>query len=191
MEKIRCAWCGTDPLYQAYHDEEWGVPVWDDTRLFEFLTLEAAQAGLSWITILRKREAYRQAYFGFDPVHLATLGPEQVELWLQNPGIVRNRLKLEASLNNARRFLEIQQEFGSFAKYQWDFVGGQPLQPDRQDGSQIPAQTEIAVAYSKDLKKRGFKFLGPVVIYAHMQACGMVNDHVVSCFRHRELNRKR
>jgi DNA-3-methyladenine glycosylase I len=191
MDTIRCAWCGSDPLYVDYHDREWGVPVWDDTRLFEFLTLEAAQAGLSWITILRKREAYREAYFGFDPAYLATLGPEQVEIWLQNPGIVRNRLKLEASLNNARRFLEIQREFGSFAKYQWDFVGGKPLQPDRQDGSQIPAQTDLAVAYSKDLKKRGFKFLGPVVIYAHMQACGMVNDHVVSCFRHRELDQQR
>lgn len=187
MEKTRCSWCGTDPLYQSYHDQEWGVPVWDDTRLFEFLTLEAAQAGLSWITILRKREAYRQAYFGFDPAHLARLGPEQVELWLQNPGIVRNRLKLEASLNNARRFLEIQHEFGSFANYQWAFVDGKPLQPNRQGGD-IPAQTELAVAYSKDLKKRGFKFLGPVVIYAHMQACGMVNDHVVDCFRHRQLS---
>ncbi len=184
MEKIRCAWCGSDPLYQAYHDQEWGVPVWDDTRLFEFLTLEAAQAGLSWITILRKRDAYRQAYSGFDPAYLATLGPEQVETWLQNPGIVRNRLKLEASLNNARRFLEIQREFGSFARYQWDFVGGKPLQPQRGDLTQVRA-----VAFSKDLKNRGFKFLGPVVVYAHMQACGMVNDHVVECFRHQELYR--
>lgn len=162
------------------------MPVWDDTRLFEFLTLEAAQAGLSWITILRKREAYRQAYFGFDPARLARLDSQQVEIWLQNPGIVRNRLKLEASLNNARQFLEIQQEFGSFAKYQWNFVEGKPLQPHRQGGD-IPAQTDLAVAFAKDLKKRGFKFLGPVVIYAHMQACGMVNDHVVSCFRHSQL----
>ncbi|MFN8609765.1 MAG: DNA-3-methyladenine glycosylase I [Vulcanimicrobiota bacterium] len=186
MEKQRCAWCGNDPLYQAYHDQEWGVPVWDDTRLFEFLTLEAAQAGLSWITILRKREAYRQAYMGFDPKLLAGLGAEQVEIWLQNPGLVRNRLKLEASLNNARRFLEIQREFGSFARYQWAFVGGQPLQPNRRGGD-IPALTELAVAYATDLKKRGFKFLGPVVVYAHMQACGMVNDHVVDCFRHSQL----
>jgi len=187
MDKIRCAWCGTDPLYQDYHDQEWGVPVWDDVRLFEFLTLEAAQAGLSWITILRKREAYREAFLGFDPVKLAELGAEQVDLWMQNAGIVRNRLKLQAALNNARVFLDIQHEFGSFAKYQWDFVDGKPLQPNRRDLSEIPAQTELAAAFSKDLKRRGFKFLGPVVIYAHMQACGMVNDHLVHCFRHAQL----
>ena len=187
MDKIRCAWCGTDPLYQAYHDQEWGVPVWDDVQLFEFLTLEAAQAGLSWITILRKREAYREALLGFDPVRLAELGSDQVEVWMQNAGIVRNRLKLQAALNNARVFLDIQNEFGTFAKYQWRFVDGQPLQPNRRELGEIPAQTDIAVAFSKDLKRRGFKFLGPVVIYAHMQACGMVNDHLVNCFRHSQL----
>ena len=188
VDKIRCGWCGSDPLYQAYHDQEWGVPVRDDTRLFEFLTLEAAQAGLSWLTILRKRENYRQAYQGFDPAVVAGFGPDQVAQLMGNPGIVRNRLKVEASINNAQQFLKIQGDFGSFANYQWGFVEGRPLQPHRQNLSEVPAQTDIAAALAKDLKKRGFKFLGPVVLYAHMQACGMVNDHVVDCFRHSQLS---
>lgn len=167
-----------------YHDEEWGVPVYDDRRLFEMLTLEAAQAGLSWITILRKREAYREAFQGFDPEAAARLDPEQL---MANPGLVRNRAKLQSSVKNARAFLDIQQEFGSFSAYQWRFVDGRPLHNHHQVLSEVPAQTPLSQQFSKDLKQRGFSFLGPVVIYAHMQACGMVNDHLTSCFRHSEL----
>ncbi len=167
-----------------YHDEEWGVPVYDDRRLFEMLTLEAAQAGLSWITILRKREAYRKAFRGFDPEAAARLDPEQL---MTNPGLVRNRAKLQSSVKNARAFLSIQQEFGSFSAYQWRFVEGRPQHNHYEALSEVPAQTALSQQFSKDLKQRGFAFLGPVVIYAHMQACGMVNDHLISCFRHSEL----
>jgi len=180
----RCNWCGSDPLYQAYHDQEWGVPVVEDRRLFEFLTLEGAQAGLSWITILRKREAYRAAFFGFDPQQVAKM---DVEPLMSNPGIVRNRAKLRSAVGNARAFLKVQEEFGSFSQYQWRFVEGSPIQNNFVELSQVPAQTPISQAFSKDLKQRGFSFLGPVVVYAHMQACGMVNDHVQSCFRHAQL----
>lgn len=184
MVIIRCNWCGSDPLYQAYHDQEWGVPVLEDRRLFEFLTLEGAQAGLSWITILRKREAYRAAFFGFDPEQVAAM---DVEPLMSNPGIVRNRAKLRSAVGNARAFLKIQAEFGSFSRYQWRFVEGSPLQNHFEELAQVPAQTPLSQAFSKDLKKRGFSFLGPVVVYAHMQACGMVNDHLVGCFRHSQL----
>ena len=183
----RCAWCGSDVLYVNYHDREWGVPVWDDRRLFEFLCLEAAQAGLSWITILRKRESYRSAFHDFDPQAVASLSDGDCDRLLENPGIVRNRAKIASARRNAQAFLKIQQEFGSFADYQWRFVDGQPIQNNFTSLEQVPAQTDISQALSRDLKKRGFTFLGPVVIYAHMQACGMVNDHLTSCFRHREL----
>lgn len=183
----RCAWAGQDPLYHAYHDQEWGVPVHDDRLLFEFLTLEGAQAGLSWLTILRKRPAYRQAFAGFDPQAVAAFGPEQVAGLLANPGIVRNRLKIESAIGNARAFLKVQEEFGSFDAYQWRFVGGQPLQNARQSLADIPASTPESEALSRDLKKRGFRFVGGTICYAHMQAVGMVNDHTVDCFRWAQL----
>ncbi|HWA74101.1 MAG TPA: DNA-3-methyladenine glycosylase I [Polyangiaceae bacterium] len=183
-ELVRCGWCGTDPLYIAYHDKEWGVPVHDDRTLFEFLVLEGAQAGLSWITILRKREAYREAFDEFDPEKVARYDRRKLERLLQNPGIVRNRLKIESAVKNARAFLKVQEEFDGFARYQWGFVGGKPLTNRREALSQIPARTEVSDAFSKDLKKRGFNFVGSTIIYAHMQAVGMVNDHIVSCFRH-------
>lgn len=184
---MRCSWCGEDRLYVDYHDHEWGVPVHDEKRLFEFLTLEGAQAGLSWITILRKREAYRKAFAGFDPERVAGFGEAQIEELMQNAGIVRNRQKIVSAVRNAQAFLKVQAEFGSFSAYQWGFVDGKPIQNSFTSGSQIPATTPLAEKYSKDLKRRGFSFLGPVVVYAHMQACGMVNDHVVSCFRHGQL----
>ena len=183
----RCGWCGTDPLYCAYHDLEWGVPVYDDRRLFEFLTLESAQAGLSWITILRKREAYREAYAGFDPGRVASYGERELADQMQNAGLIRNRKKLESAVRNARAFLAIVEEFGSFSEYQWRFVEGRPIQNRRRELAEIPAHTEISARFSKDLKQRGFTFLGPTVIYAHMQACGMVNDHLIDCFRHDEV----
>ncbi len=183
----RCGWCGADPLYVQYHDTEWGVPVHDDTTLFEFLLLEGFQAGLSWITILRKRENFRKAFHGFDPRKVARFTPARIEKLMQDSGIIRNRMKLEASVTNARAFLKVQEEFGSFDVYNWGFVDGRPLINRWQDMGEIPAQTELAAHYSKDLKARGFKFVGPTIVYAHMQATGMVNDHVVSCFRHREL----
>src|SRR5690554_288769 len=183
----RCSWCGDDPLYVKYHDEEWGVPVFDDQKLFEFLVLEGAQAGLSWITILRKRENYRAAYDGFDPVKVASYGEEKIRELLADKGIVRNRRKIEASINNARCFLKVQEEFGSFAAYIWRFVDGKPRQNKWRSLHEIPAQSPEAERLSKDLRKRGFKFVGPTIIYAHMQATGMVNDHLVHCFRYREL----
>ena len=186
-EKNRCAWGRMDELYIAYHDNEWGVPVYDDQKIFEFLVLESAQAGLSWITVLRKRENYRRAFAGFDPKRIAKFSQRDVEKLLGNAGIIRNRLKIEAAINNARCFLEIQKEFGSFAKYIWGFVGGKPLRNKWKKISDLPVTTKEAEALSKDLKKRGFKFLGPTVIYAHMQATGMVNDHIVDCFRYHEV----
>ncbi len=175
--------------YIAYHDEEWGVPVHDDRRLFEFLVLEGAQAGLSWSTILRKREGYRASFADFDPVKVARFDARKVEQLLQFPGIVRNRLKVAAAITNARCFLEVQQEFGSFAAYSWQFVGGKPLVNRWREMSQVPATSPESDAFSKDLQRRGFKFVGSTIMYAHMQATGMVNDHVVTCFRHKEVRK--
>lgn len=186
---VRCGWCGTDPLYVAYHDTEWGVPVHDDRRLFEFLILEGAQAGLSWITILKKREAYRRAFAGFEAAKVARYGPRQVERLLADAGIVRNRLKIEAAINNAQRFLEVQEEFGSFDEYVWRFVDGRPVENRWKTLKQVPASTPESDALSRDLKARGFKFVGSTICYAHMQATGMVNDHLVGCFRHAEVVR--
>jgi len=190
-EKQRCWWPGTDALYIDYHDREWGVPVHDDRRLFEFVVLEGAQAGLSWITILRKREAYRAAFDGFDPEKVARYDARRVEKLLKNEGIVRNRLKVESAVKNARAFLEVQEEFGSFAKYQWGFVDGRPVINRFKDKKQIPPRTPLSDAISKDMKRRGFSFVGSTIVYAHMQAVGMVNDHVVTCFRHGECAKKK
>lgn len=184
MEKIRCAWAGNDPLYRQYHDEEWGVPVHNDRRLFEMLNLEGAQAGLSWITILRKRENYRTAFDNFDAAQIARYDEAKIAALLANPGIVRNRLKVAGVVKNARAFLVIQQEFGSFDAYIWRFVGGQPFVNHWRSLREIPTQTPEAEQMSKDLKKRGFTFVGPTICYAFMQAVGMVNDHTVDCFCH-------
>jgi DNA-3-methyladenine glycosylase I len=189
--KSRCAWCGTDPLYMRYHDEEWGVPVHDDHKHFEFLILEGAQAGLSWITILRKRENYREVFAGFDPERVARFGKRDIERLLKNPGIVRNRLKVESTVKNARAFLEVQAEFDGFDNYVWRFVNGKPIQNHWTQMQQIPTTTPESDTLSKDLKKRGFNFVGSTIIYAHMQAIGMVNDHAVDCFRHRQVARGR
>lgn len=170
-----------------YHDTEWGVPVRDDHRLFEFLVLEGAQAGLSWITILRRRENYRSAFAGFDPKKVARFTPAHYEKLLRDPGIIRNRLKVFSTVTNARAFLAVQEEFGSFSAYQWSFVDNVPLQARRRASKDVPAKTDISDRLSKDLKRRGFSFVGPTIIYAHLQAVGMVNDHVASCFRHRPL----
>lgn len=185
--KKRCAWAGTDPRYVAYHDKEWGVPVHDDRRLFEFLVLEGAQAGLSWSTILRKRDGYRRAFDGFDPRKVARYSERKIATLLADAGIVRNRAKIQSAIKNAKAFLDVQAEFGSFDAYQWRFVGGRPVQSRRHAVSGIPASTPESDAMSKDLKSRGFTFVGSTIIYAHMQAVGMVNDHVVGCFRHREV----
>ena len=184
----RCGWANAhDPLYLHYHDTEWGVPVRDDNALFERIVLEGAQAGLSWITILRKRDSYRAAFDGFDPVRVAQYDEAKVAELLQNPGIVRNRLKVNAAVNNARRFLEVQAELGSFSDYLWRFVGGQTRHNAWQSLAQIPASTPESVAMSKDLIRRGFKFVGPTICYAMMQATGMVNDHTLDCFRYPEI----
>jgi DNA-3-methyladenine glycosylase I len=184
----RCEWVPVDqPLYLAYHDEEWGVPVHDDARLFEMLTLEGAQAGLSWSTILNKREGYRRAFSGFDPAKAARFAPAKVERLLQDPGIVRNRLKVESSVNNAARVREVQREHGSLDAYLRSFVGGEPLVGRFKGLGDIPAETAESKAMSKDLKAKGFRFVGPTVCYAFMQACGLVNAHVTSCFRYAEL----
>jgi DNA-3-methyladenine glycosylase I len=183
LTKVRCGWAGDDPTYVAYHDEEWGVPVYDDQRLFEFLVLEGAQAGLSWITILRKRDAYRKAFANFDPQKVARFDAKKLAALMQNAGIVRNRLKLESAVKNARAFLKLQEELGSFSDYQWGFVNGKPLQNRRASMKEIPARTPVSDALSKDLKKRGFNFVGSTIMYAHMQAVGMVNDHIDACFR--------
>ena len=183
----RCAWAGDNSLYVAYHDQEWGVPVHDDNRLLEFLVLEGAQAGLSWLTILRKRESYRKAFLGFDPERVAAFDAPDVERLLADPGIVRNRRKIESAIANARAFLAVQAEFGSFDSYVWRFVDGRPVQNRRQTLDEIPAKTPQAELLSKDLKRRGFRFVGPTICYAHMQATGMVNDHTVDCFRWSEL----
>ena len=184
----RCAWCGEEPLYLAYHDEEWGVPVRDDRKQFEFIVLESAQAGLSWLTILKKREGYRQAYAGFDPQKVAAFDEEKIQQLLGNPDIVRNERKIRASVKNAQSFLAIQKEFGSFSAYLWAFVDDKPIVNHWAEESEIPAKTELSERISKDLKKRGFSFLGPTIIYAHLQATGLVNDHVTGCYRHAELS---
>jgi DNA-3-methyladenine glycosylase I len=183
----RCPWCGTDPLYVAYHDTEWGVPVHDEVRHFEFLVLEGAQAGLSWITILRKREAYRKAFRGFDPRKVARFGERDVKRLLGDAGIVRNKLKIRSAVANARRFLEVVKEWGSFDAYLWHFTGGKPVVNRWRTIKQIPARTALAETISRDLRGRGFTFVGPTIVYAHLQAVGVVNDHLVACFRYAEL----
>jgi DNA-3-methyladenine glycosylase I len=180
-ERARCAWCGTDPAYIAYHDQEWGVPAHEDRHLFEMLVLEGAQAGLSWITVLRKRAAYRRAFAGFDPAAVADFGPERLEALLLDPGIVRNRLKLASAVANARAFLAVQREFGSFDAYLWR--GAEPLVNHWRTLGEVPAVTPAAQALSADLRRRGFKFVGPTIIYAFMQAVGMVDDHVLGCWK--------
>ena len=185
--QTRCAWAGTDPLYAAYHDQEWGVPVDDDRTLFEFLILEGAQAGLSWSTILKKRENYRNAFDHFDSVKVAAYDDPKIAALLANTGIVRNRRKVHAAVANAQAFLKIQTEFGSFSSYIWQFIGGQPRQNAWLSLAEIPTQTKESRLMSKDLVKRGFRFVGPIICYAFMQAVGMVNDHTTDCFRHSEL----
>jgi DNA-3-methyladenine glycosylase I len=185
--KRRCPWCLGSAQYLRYHDEEWGVPVHDDNRLFEFLILEGAQAGLSWSTILNKRDAYRKAFAGFDPRKVARFDEEKIAALLENPGIVRNRLKIRSSVANAQAFLAVQKEFGGFDPYIWSFTGGKVLQNRRQAFKDVPPRTEESDAMSKDLRKRGFNFVGSTICYAFMQATGMVNDHLVTCFRHKEL----
>jgi DNA-3-methyladenine glycosylase I len=187
----RCPWCEESDLYRRYHDEEWGVPVHDDKKHFEFLVLESAQAGLSWSTILKKRDNYRKAYRGFDPAVVARFGRPDMERLLNDAGIVRNRLKIESSINNARRFLEMQEEFGSFDAYLWGFVGGSPVVNKRKALSEIPAKTALSDTLSRDMRNRGFRFVGSTILYAHLQAVGVVNDHLVSCFRYRELARQK
>jgi len=186
--RYRCPWAGTDPLYVAYHDEEWGVPQHDDNRLFEFLVLEGAQAGLSWLTILRKREHYRRAFENFDPGRVAAFDAKRIEHLRSDRGIVRNRLKIGSAVTNARAFLEVKSAFGSFDAYLWRVVDGQPVINHWRTPDQVPAETSLSVAMSRDLKQRGFTFVGPTICYAFMQAVGLVNDHLVDCFRHRELN---
>jgi len=188
MEKERCEWCGKDPLYVEYHDNEWGVPVFDDAKLFEFLILETFQAGLSWITILRKRENFRAVFDGFDYKKIATYNEDKFNELLQNKGIIRNKLKIKATISNAVAFMEIQKEFGSFSKYIWNFVNEKPLKNTYKTLKEVPGTTALSDTISKDLKKRGFKFVGSTVMYAHMQATGMVNDHVKTCFRYQEIN---
>ena len=186
--KKRCKWCGTDPLYVEYHDKEWGVPVYDDTTLFEFLILESAQAGLSWITVLKKRENYRKAFAQFDPKKVAKFNERKIQSLLKDEGIIRNQLKIRATVNNAKMFLEVQKEFGTFAKYVWGFVGGKPKKNKWKTLKAVPAKTKESDALSKDLKKRGFKFVGSTIIYAYMQACGLVNDHTTDCFLYDKIN---
>lgn len=181
----RCAWCGDDPLYIAYHDTEWGVPVRDDETLFEFLVLEGAQAGLSWITVLRKRENYRQLFDNFDAGKIARYSDRKLDKLLLDPGIIRNRLKVYGTRTNARAFLQVQEEYGSFSQYIWGFVDDQPIQNHWQSVREVPATSPVSDALSKDMKKRGFTFVGSTILYAHMQATGMINDHTTDCFRHK------
>ncbi len=190
--KTRCTWAtDASPLDQKYHDEEWGVPVHNDRKLFEFLVLEGAQAGLSWSTILRKRHNYRRAFDRFDAPKIARYGTARVRQLMNDSGIVRNRLKILSSVSNGRAFLEVRKEFGSFDRYVWQFVGGQPIQSRRRRAGRIPVRTRESDAMSQDLKRRGFKFVGPTICYAFMQAVGMVNDHAVECFRHRQVVKRR
>ncbi|NVK10201.1 MAG: DNA-3-methyladenine glycosylase I [Tenacibaculum sp.] len=185
--KKRCFWVSDDPLYIEYHDNEWGVPVYDDDKLFEFLMLETFQAGLSWITILKKRENFRKAFDNFDYKKIAKYSEDKYEELLQDAGIIRNKLKIKATITNAQLFIKVQEEFGSFSKYIWDFTNGKPIINKFKKREEVPATTELSDAISKDLKKRGFKFVGSTVIYAHMQATGMVNDHTTDCFRYHEV----
>lgn len=186
-DRVRCSWCGDAPLYVAYHDNEWGVPVFDDRTLFEFLILEGAQAGLSWSTILNKRENYRRAFDDFDAEQVARYDGIKIAALLTDPGIVRNQLKIGSAVTNAQAFLKVREEWGSFSNYIWSFVDGRPIQNSWQVLSDIPAKTPLAETISKDLKNRGFRFVGPTIVYAHMQATGMVNDHLVDCFRYPEI----
>jgi DNA-3-methyladenine glycosylase I len=191
-KKTRCAWAeGSGDFYVAYHDEEWGVPLHDDRRLFEMLTLEGAQAGLSWATILKKRENYRRAFGGFDAAKIARYSAAKVERLLQDSGIVRNRLKVTSTVSNAEAFLKVQSEFGSFDAYIWDFVGGKPIQNRFKTMEEVPALTPLSDTISKELRKRGFRFVGSTIVYALMQSIGMVNDHVTGCFRHGEVGKMR
>lgn len=184
----RCAWAGTkSPIMITYHDEEWSVPIKNDRKLFEFIVLESAQAGLSWETILNRRKGYRKAFANFDPKKIAKFTKKDVARCMNDVGIIRNRMKIEATIENAKAFLSVQREFGSFSTYMWSWVGGKPIQNKRRSLKDIPATTDIAMALAKDMKKRGFRFFGPTICYAHMQAVGMVNDHVLDCFRYREL----
>lgn len=187
MDKTRCTWCGTDPLYVAYHDTEWGVPVKNDDKLFELLILETFQAGLSWITVLKKRENFRVAFDYFDYNKIVKYDDAKIESLLQDAGIIRNRLKIKATISNAIAFKEVQKEFGSFSKYIWEFINHQPIKNSWKNLKELPAKTELSDLISKDLKKRGFKFVGSTVVYAHMQATGMINDHIDSCFRYHEV----
>lgn len=187
---IRCPWCGNDELYVKYHDEEWGVPVHDDRKHFEFLVLESAQAGLSWITILRRRENYRRAYAGFDPLTVSGYDDKKIEELMKDEGIIRNLKKIEASINNAKRFLKIQKEFGSFDNYIWRFVDNKPIVNRWESITEVPPKTKVSDEISRDMKDRGFKFVGSTIIYSHMQATGLVNDHIVSCFRHALLTKQ-
>ncbi|MCU7829316.1 MAG: DNA-3-methyladenine glycosylase I [Candidatus Thiodiazotropha sp. (ex Myrtea sp. 'scaly one' KF741663)] len=187
MQKTRCTWAGSDPLYQSYHDTEWGVPCFDDQRLFEFLILEGAQAGLAWITILRKRANYLKNFDDFDPRKVARYSQKRIEKLLQDPGIVRNRLKVESTVTNAEAFLLIQEKHGSFSDYLWDYVDGEPITNHWRTINQVPASTPLSDQLSKDLKKAGFRFVGTTICYAYMQAVGMVNDHTTDCFRHSEV----
>jgi len=187
MDKKRCGWCEGDTLYEDYHDKEWGVPLFDDRLLFEFLILETFQAGLSWITVLRKREHFRKAFDSFNYQKIATYDAEKVASLLLNRGIIRNRLKIEATIKNAQAFMLVQKQYSSFSSYIWDFVSGKPIINRYKTLKQIPAHTPLAEKISKDLKQKGFKFVGPTVVYAHMQATGMVNDHLIDCYRHSEI----
>jgi DNA-3-methyladenine glycosylase I len=188
-DRVRCGWSTTAPIYVRYHDEEWGVPVRDDRKHFEFLILEGAQAGLSWLTILKRREGYRRAFCDFVPEAVAALGEADVQRLLLDPGIIRNQAKIRAAIGNAQAFLAVQREFGSFDAYAWRFVGGSPIVHQRHTLADIPATSPESDAWSKDLKRRGFRFVGSTIVYAHMQAVGMVNDHLVSCFRHAACGR--
>ena len=187
MNKKRCRWCEGDTLYEDYHDKEWGVTLFDDRLLFEFLTIETFQAGLSWITVLRKREHFRKAFDSFNYQKIATYDAEKVATLLLNRGIIRNRLKIEATIKNAEAFMLVQKKYSSFSSYIWDFVSGKPIINQYKTLKQIPAHTPLAEKISKDLKQKGFKFVGPTVVYAHMQATGMVNDHLIDCYRHSEI----
>lgn len=188
-DKKRCGWCVGKPLYEKYHDEEWGLPVYDDKIQFEFLVLESAQAGLSWWTILQRREGYRKAFANFDYKKVAKYTPEKVEQLMSDVGIIRNKAKIEATVNNAERFMEIQKEFGSFSNYIWSFVGGKPIDTKAKTLKDVAATSAESDALAKDMKKRGFKFLGSTTLYAHMQATGLVNDHVADCFRYKECKK--
>ncbi|HRH33944.1 MAG TPA: DNA-3-methyladenine glycosylase I [Catalimonadaceae bacterium] len=187
MEKTRCSWCLNSELERNYHDSEWGVPLWDDQKLFEFIIIDGFQAGLSWKIILNKRENFRKAFYDFNPEILASVGQNQIEIWMQDAGIIRNRLKLEALPRNAKAYLETKSSFSSFAEYIWSFVGGKPIVNEIGPGKSVPSVSPEAIAMSKDMKKRGFVFCGPTICYAFMQAAGLVNDHHQDCFRYKEI----